>query len=224
MTVSTVSNGSDSVELTVAFVDLVRFTSLTAVHGDIAALNAAVALEEIASESLDGVVEIVKTLGDGVLLVAPDPLSALRCATAIVEKLHATGAGADARAGLDHGPVIRRRGDVFGATVNLAARLAALGERGALVMTRPVAVVASGMSLAAVPLGQRRVRGLAEPVELFSVNPCQHTQASFVDPVCGMRVDAEHVADRVEWDGRDTGFCSERCASLFLQNPERYTE
>lgn len=217
-----VSPRSEAVVMTVAFIDLVGFTSLTDVHGDRAALEAATRLESIAHESLEAGVEVVKMLGDGVLLVAPDPLSGLRCASRIVEQLHDARAGSDARVGLDHGAVIRHRRDVFGATVNLASRLAALADRGTMVVTRPVALFADQLPLPVVPLGVLAIRGLIDDVELFGLNPCKHSDFSVVDPVCGMRIDAAHAIGSIGVGTRDLGFCSDRCAALYIENPSRY--
>jgi class 3 adenylate cyclase len=101
-------------ESTVLFVDLVRFTSLTSVHGDSAAADAALALYDIAQRSLGASGRMIKTLGDGVLLAHPTPTLGLQCAGAIIERLHDLDNGLDARCGADHGPVVERSGDVFG--------------------------------------------------------------------------------------------------------------
>ncbi len=111
-----------TVEVTVLFVDLVRFTSLTSVHGDQAAADAAAALYEITRNALDEHGRLVKTLGDGVLVTTSSPASGLRCAANIIERLHEHVTGLDARCGADHGTVINQSGDIFGASVNLAAR------------------------------------------------------------------------------------------------------
>lgn len=42
------------------------------------------------------------------------------------------------------------------------------------------------------------------------------------DPVCGMTLQAEQVADRSEWRGRVRYFCSASCRAAFLAEPERF--
>jgi Cu+-exporting ATPase len=42
------------------------------------------------------------------------------------------------------------------------------------------------------------------------------------DPVCGMRVDPERAADRVEYRGQIYHFCSRTCAEKFRASPERF--
>ncbi len=209
----------ESVASTIAFVDLIQFTSLTNVHGDEAGADAADTLESLTRGVLGDEVRLVKTAGDGVLLQATNPHDALRCIAALIEQLH--DAGFDARAGADHGSVVARNGDVFGSTVNLAARLASLADPGSVVMTRPVALAATDLELAATALGPVEVRGFDAAIELFQVDPCHHHDHWLVDPVCGMRLEPGRAASPGPGDPR-VGFCSPRCAELFEQSPERY--
>lgn len=209
--------------MTVLFVDLVRFTSLTEVHGNEVAADAALELYEIARDvAVDGV-ELVKTLGDGVLFVMPRPMAAVAAATQVVERLHELARGLDARAGADHGVVTERGGDVFGTTVNVAARAADLARPGALVVTRPVALSASNADYAVVPIGPKSLKGLMEPVELFEIDPCEHDDEAVTDPVCGMRVNRRSAIVLSDWSGGSLGFCSSRCVGIYEQAPDRFS-
>lgn len=205
-------------EATIAFVDIVQFTSLTDVHGDRVAADAATALEQMARQQDDSDARLIKATGDGVLLEFSAPLIALRQIARIVEGVHDL--GLEARAGVDHGVVIVRQQDVFGRTVNLAARLAGVAEPGAIAMTRSVALVAGEAGLSVAPMGPVTVRGLRDRIEVFVVDPCVHGGRWLRDPVCGMRLNAE---DAVRIGGRsdgDIGFCSERCAEIYAAEPE----
>ena len=42
------------------------------------------------------------------------------------------------------------------------------------------------------------------------------------DPVCGMSLDPSVAKFRVERDGATTYFCSERCKSKYLADPDKY--
>lgn len=208
--------------LAVLFIDLVRFTALTEIHGDLAGANAASALVAVADAHLDGQTRLVKTLGDGLLLTTPTPVLALRTAAAVVEGLHDLNSGFDARVGAHHGPVVERDGDVFGTTVNLASRVSSLAAPGRIVATRHVAEAVVDLDLAAAPLGEQRVRGFLDPVELFEIDPCDHDGQWTTDPVCGMRLPTDKViASRASGTG-EFGFCSRRCAKIFDDAPERF--
>jgi len=46
--------------------------------------------------------------------------------------------------------------------------------------------------------------------------------ATVKDPVCGMTIDSESAAVRVELSERTIYFCSSACATTFQAHPERY--
>ncbi len=213
---------SDGVDATIVFLDLVRYTSLTDIHGDAAGANAATDLVGVTKDALGPGVEVVKALGDGVLLRADTPAIGLATASRIVEGVHELGRGLDLTGGVDHGSVIIRDDDVFGATVNLAARAAALTTPGSLAVTRPVALAAASAGLAAEPLGELDVNGFSAPVELFRIDACEHDGHWITDPVCGMRLDSDHVTEWEETGHGRTGFCSADCAARYRASPERF--
>ena len=110
---------------TVAFIDLAGFTALTQAMGDEHAADYALRLEAFAQDAVSrhgG--RLVKALGDGVMLLCPEAIPALETCFAIASR--AAGDGLPpVRTGLATGPVVPRDGDIFGATVNLAARIVA---------------------------------------------------------------------------------------------------
>jgi class 3 adenylate cyclase/YHS domain-containing protein len=212
--------GDPTREATIAFVDIVQFTSLTDVHGDSVGADAATALERMAREQDDSDARLVKATGDGVLIEYSAPLTALRRIAMIVERVHDL--GLETRAGVDHGIVVVRQQDVFGRTVNLAARLATVAEPGMIAMTRPVALVAGQAGLSVAPLGPVAVRGLRDRVEIFVADPCAHDGRWLRDPVCGMRVSAEDAILSVGDGVGRVGFCSEQCAEMYTAHPEAF--
>jgi adenylate cyclase len=214
-------DGSDETPpSTIAFVDLIQFTSLTNVHGDLAAADAAGSLESITRELLGDSVRLIKTAGDGVLLQASTPQDGLRCIAKLIERLHE--AGFDARAGADHGAVILRNDDVFGSTVNLASRLASIAQPGSVAVTRSVALAATELGFSASPLGHVEVKGFHTAIELFEVDPCHRHDHWLTDPVCGMRIEPDKAVAAVDAGGSAIGFCSTQCADLFAHSPELY--
>jgi class 3 adenylate cyclase len=108
----------------VLFADLTGFRALTDSRGDEGAAEAASRFVALVRRSLAPGAHVVKTLGDGVLIVASNltaaraTASTLRSAVAVDETLPPV------HAGICAGSVVWRDGDVFGAAVNEAARLA----------------------------------------------------------------------------------------------------
>jgi class 3 adenylate cyclase len=107
----------------VAFVDLTGFTHLTETIGDEAAAGLALRLGEVTIDAVrpfDG--RLVKLLGDGALVRFESAVGAVDGTLALLEALPLAGLPTG-HAGVAAGPRFNRDGDVFGRTVNLAARL-----------------------------------------------------------------------------------------------------
>ena len=154
--------GEPSADGTVGFADLVGFTRLSRQleDADLAALVEgfeAVSADVVASTGAT----LVKTVGDEILFVADDAGVAAETAMG----LHAAHARdpdvPQMRVGLASGPVLRRMGDVFGSTVNLASRLTALARPDTtLVDAASAAQLSTLPGLGLRQLAPRRVRGL----------------------------------------------------------------
>jgi adenylate cyclase len=93
--------------------------------------------DEVTRRVVDVGGRVIKTIGDEVLYVADEPGAAVDVALALTER------GEDAgdefprvRGGVAFGEVTSRLGDVFGATVNIAARLTSLARPGAVLVDR----------------------------------------------------------------------------------------
>jgi adenylate cyclase len=123
----------------VAFVDLTGFTRLTQEIGDEAAAALALLLGDVAAETVRphrG--RLVKLLGDGVLVRFADSRSAVLATLDLLDALPPAGLPSG-HAGIASGPLIARDGDIFGRTVNLAARIADAAPDGHLWVTEAVA-------------------------------------------------------------------------------------
>jgi adenylate cyclase len=70
------------------------------------------------------------------------------------------------RIGVHVGEVVYRDGDYFGREVNLAARVAARAATGEVLATSAI-VAAAGPNLDFTLLGEVRLKGFADPTELF---------------------------------------------------------
>ncbi len=108
---------------TVGFADLVGYTSASA-SMSVRELTAILAqFEERTAEVVyQGNGQIVKTIGDEAMFVTEDAVDACRIAIDLTKKFAQVGLP-PIRVGLAAGEVVSLGGDVFGPTVNLAARL-----------------------------------------------------------------------------------------------------
>ena len=84
----------------------------------------------------------------------------------MVDRAPAAGLPA-AHVGIHTGPVVFQDGDVYGATVNLAARIAAHAQAGEVVVSEETAERSGGDQLRFRPLGSVGLKGAARPVALY---------------------------------------------------------
>lgn len=127
---------------TVAFADLCGFTELTHELGDKTAAEQSARFEAFAQQIVSHVGgRLVKVLGDGVMVLFPEPTAALTACLTLVESAEEHGL-LPVRVGLVTGQVVPRDGDIFGQTVNLAARITSVAN--------PAQVVVSESAMAAV--------------------------------------------------------------------------
>jgi adenylate cyclase len=113
----------------VGFVDMAGFTTLTRKSSEAELRTVLTAFETLATDvvgSHGG--QIVKTIGDEILFVCDDPVEAAESALELLESAAADPVLPQLRAGLAFGPVVRRLGDVYGQTVNIASRLTTLAR------------------------------------------------------------------------------------------------
>jgi adenylate cyclase len=95
-------------------------------------------IEHFENEVVGSVVDlggrVIKTIGDEVLFVHDDPRKAAEIALVLTARGEdERDAFPSVRAGVAFGTVVRRLGDVFGPTVNIAARLTSLARPGSVI-------------------------------------------------------------------------------------------
>lgn len=160
---------SDKREVAVCFADLVGFTSLgeQIPAEELGAI--AERLSALASELVEPPVRLVKSIGDAVMLVAPDPKSLIDTALALSAAVEEEGEGFPRLSvGIAFGEAADRSGDVFGPPVNLASRLTDMARPGAVITTGELHDrYADEYDWTSV--GRRRIKGLPNQVPVYRV-------------------------------------------------------
>jgi adenylate cyclase len=154
-------------EIAVCFADLVGFTRLGEEVPPDELARKAVRLEALTTEVIDAPVRLIKTIGDAAMLTSLEPEPLLDAALTLLDA--AEGEGEDfpqLRAGIAIGPALSRAGDWFGRPVNLASRITSVARPGSLLAEREVRESARD-SYRWSYAGERRLRGVREPVPLF---------------------------------------------------------
>jgi adenylate cyclase len=159
---------SDVHDVSVGFCDLVGFTRLgegvpTADLGAIATRLAAIAADVAVPP-----VRLVKTIGDAVMFVAPEPAPLLDAALGLMEAADAEGEHFPAvHAGAAHGRALRRWGDYYCGPVNLAARLTERARPASLITDAAMRERAGEARFAWSEAGVKRLKGMSEPTPVW---------------------------------------------------------
>ena len=211
---------------TFVFADIAGYTALTEAHGDAdAAELAATFCRELSgiARASDG--EVVKTIGDAVMIRYADPSAAVWLGLSAAHEVMAGHGFPAVRVGMHHGPAIAREGDWFGATVNLAARVAAVAGGGEVLVTSAVREGAGELDgVEFQTRGEHRMRNVTEPVALFAaIGRARDKEAHHLDPVCRMLVAEGREAGTLRHGDALHHFCSLDCARQFLRDPDAYT-
>ena len=161
--------GEGGIRVAVGFADLCGFTGLSQ-HLTMDGLSQLLSrFEEIATDVVaDHGGRLVKFLGDAVMYVTTDAVSAVAVAEDLVDA--AALRGLRARAGVTVGTALALDGDYFGPVVNLAARLVAVAEPGQVLASDPV-VERLGDRRTTISLGPQNLRGFDDPVPVSRLVP-----------------------------------------------------
>ncbi|MFC5826729.1 adenylate/guanylate cyclase domain-containing protein [Nonomuraea insulae] len=148
------------VPMAVGFADLVSFTRRSRELGEKELADLVEGFESRASDVVASHgARLVKTLGDEVLFTAQTPKQAADIALDLVET-------EELRIGLAYGPVVPMMGDVFGTTVNLAARLTAIARAGTILVDAELAGGLDGYALHKIRRRPARGLGVVQPYVL----------------------------------------------------------
>jgi adenylate cyclase len=155
------------VHVSLCFIDLTGFTRYTEEEGDIEALDVVENFVVSVEETLPREATIVKTIGDEVMVVSPDPCSLTEWAVAFLSRFEQR---PQPRVGIHYGDAVYRDGDYFGSQVNLAHRIVNRALAGEVLVTDAVAEAAGGRDrLELEGIGQVSLKGFPAPTELFVV-------------------------------------------------------
>lgn len=169
------NGGHDPGTRTVFFTDIVGSTEMTQRIGDDASLDLLAIHDTLVRDALavNHGAE-VKHLGDGIMASFISAASAVRCGMDVMQGLNARRAARPdlvlrVRIGIAAGEPIERADDLFGATVQLAARLCAYAEPEQILVSNAVAELCMGKKLPLRDIGGLTLKGFEEPVRAHAV-------------------------------------------------------
>ncbi len=161
--------------VTILFTDMENSTALTQRLGDAKAQELVRRHNTVVRNALkkhSG--DEVKHTGDGIMASFPVASGALACAVAIQRALAEENASAKTagrvRIGLSAGEPVAEEGDLFGSTVQLAARVCAKADAGQIMVSNVVRELAMGKGFLFADLGDFVPKGFENPVHVYEVS------------------------------------------------------
>ena len=158
---------------TIMFTDIVSSTELIGTLGDVAAKNVVMDLDRLVrSEFAKAGGTVADHTGDGIMGSFASARDAVRCAIAIQREMHArepTDPPIRIRVGIAAGEPIEEDSRLFGAAVNLAARICAACDPGTIRVAGGVRELALGKGFTFVDRGEATLKGFEDPFRLYEV-------------------------------------------------------
>jgi adenylate cyclase len=157
------------VPVTLCFIDLTGFTRYTEEEGDLEALDVVENFVETVEATMPPDAMIVKTIGDEVMVVSPEPASLTEWAAGLLARFPQR---PQPRVGIHYAKAVYRDGDYFGTHVNLAHRVVSRAQAGEVLVTdRVIDAIRERDGLAFEPIGEVGLKGFPTPTPLFVVRP-----------------------------------------------------
>jgi adenylate cyclase len=156
--------GLARVSTTFCFVDLTGFTRYTEEEGDEEALDLIERFVDTVEATLPSEATIVKTIGDEVMVVSPEPATLTEWAVGFLALFQER---PQPRVGIHYGAAVYRDGDYFGGDVNLAHRVVSRALGGEVLVTEAlVDVIGESDFLRFDAIGEVVLKGFPQPISL----------------------------------------------------------
>jgi len=161
---------------TILFTDIVGSTSLTRRLGDEAAMELLEVHDSIVRNALaDLGGREIKHLGDGIMASFVSAAAAVKCASRVQREIarhrrENKDRPLSVRLGVAAGEPVEHHNDLFGCTVQLAARLCSHAQEEQILVSNVVAELCEGKALPFEDLGEVALKGFETPVRAHAVN------------------------------------------------------
>jgi class 3 adenylate cyclase len=159
---------------TVLFTDIVDSTAMTQTLGDDAAMSLLDLHNTVVRNALaDSGGREVKHTGDGIMAAFVSAASALKCATRVQRELAQHKKNQDrslkVRIGAAAGEPVEDHNDLFGSTVQLAARLCGNATPDQILVSNAIAELCLGKGFSFQDVGELMLKGFARPIRAHAV-------------------------------------------------------
>lgn len=202
--------------------DLTGYTAMTDVHGGASAAKMVSHYMQIVDAAMHGGTKVMQRIGDQVVMIAEDSIDLLKTAKKLNILTQEEHHFLSIHAGLHFGKILIENDNLFGSTINIAARIMNLASRGQIVCSANfISQLPTDSQQLFGSIGIHKLKNVMADIELFEL---LHTPTNVVhiDPVCHMHIDSTRQSPSVDYQGVIYHFCGEHCKSLFLEKSDRF--
>ena len=200
--------------LAILMADLSGYTALTETHGSLSAADLIDKYLGIVNNCLVGDSKLNERTGDEVMIISSSADNLLASALLLMKLVSGEENFLQVHGGLHYGKVLSRNNSLFGAAINLTARIAAKSGSGTFWCSQDFVNALSCKSAVKLhPKGKHRLKNIAEQHEIFEIG-VEDKQAFYIDPVCRMLI--LNTANAIKHPAsEELFFCSPTCLDIF---------
>ena len=209
--------------LAILMADLTGYTAMTDAHGGASAARIVNKYMQLVDNALQGSSRVVQRIGDQVVLIADNAddmvITAQKLYSLTGEEHHFL----SIHAGLHYGPIFIENENLFGSTINVAARIMNLACRGQVLCSSQFqAMLTDPTKFKSV--GSYSLKNLMMEFELHELLQDQQSNSFNIDPVCHMHIDVSKSEFTFILNGMTYHFCGPNCRSLFKDSPASFID
>jgi adenylate cyclase len=207
-------------EVAIMMADLTGYTAMTDAHGGASAARMVGKYMELVDSALVGTSKLHQRIGDQVVILGDSATDILESAQRLNKLTSEEHHFLSIHAGLHYGPVFIEGTNLFGSTINIAARIMNLAQRGQILCTQTFLNTVNNV-IHFNSLGKHKLKNVPGEFELFLVTEQIETQFH-IDPVCHMQIDLSKSDLTLSYKNALYHFCSPHCQTRFQADPEAY--
>lgn len=200
--------------IAILIADLSGYTALTETHGSIMAADTIDRYLEMVKECLAGDSILHQVVGDEVLIVSSSPDDLICTAIMLIQKCSVEHNFLQLHGSLHYGKILKRNNNYFGATINVASRIAARASKGTFWCSdKFVNALADKTKFTFRSQGKQNFKNVNDGNEVLELI-LENTYPFYIDPVCRMLIYKKEIY--VPHPGADIFFCSHHCREIYI--------
>jgi len=210
-------------DLAILMADLSGYTAMTDAHGGESAARIVNKYMQLVDSAVHGSSRIVQRIGDQVVLIGDNAddmvVTAQKLNSLTLEEHHFL----SIHAGLHYGPIFIENDNLFGSTINVAARIMNLASRGQVLCSSQFKTMLTDPTKFR-SVGSYSLKNVMMEFELHELLQDQQSYSFKIDPVCHMHIDVTKSEFTHILNGMTYHFCGPHCRSLFKDSPTSFID